>query len=59
MQEHVSEVMKVQDILGLSELDGSFHKSIGEASGNKKLAKFIAEIMNQVRRVYCGCYQNR
>jgi DNA-binding GntR family transcriptional regulator len=59
MQEQVSEVIKVEDILELSELDANFHKSIGEASGNKKLAKFIAEIMNQVRRVYCGCYQNK
>jgi DNA-binding GntR family transcriptional regulator len=60
MQEHASEGIKVQDTLEeLSELDANFHTSIGEASGNKKLAKFIAEIMNQVRRVYCGCYQNK
>ncbi len=43
--------------LKLSELEHSFHYSIAEASGNRKLAKFISELMNQFRRYYYANFQ--
>ena len=59
MQEVIGLSNGYQQFLQISELDCDFHKAIGEASGNRRLAKLIAEIMNQIRRFQCGCYQNR
>ncbi len=41
----------------LSELEHAYHYAIAEASGNKKLAKFISELMNQFRRFYYSTFQ--
>jgi len=35
-----------------------FHYAIAKASGNRKLAKFMAEIMNQFRRFHFVCFRN-
>ena len=58
MQEIMRHTIDFDDTLELAELDYRFHSFIGQASGNKKLASFVAEIMNQFRRAL-GCYQNR
>ncbi len=46
-----------QAYLKLSEVEYSFHHGIAQASGNKKLAKFLREIMNQFRRFYYVCFR--
>jgi len=58
MQRAEAQVRSFQDFLSLSEMDTHFHKSIAEASGNKKMAKVISEIMNQFERFHSNCYQN-
>jgi len=58
MQHAEAQVRSFQDFLDLSEMDSQFHKSIAEASGNKKLAKVIAEIMNQFERFHSNCYRS-
>jgi DNA-binding GntR family transcriptional regulator len=35
-----------------------FHYAIAKASGNRKLAKFMAEIMNQFRRFHFICFRS-
>ena len=59
MKEEMEQKINFYDILELSNLDHGFHTFVGQASGNKRLGSFIADIMNQFRRVYCGCYQHR
>jgi len=59
MQEAVESSNGYQQFLQISELDCDFHKAIGEACGNRRLAKLIAEIMNHFRRFQCGCFKNR
>jgi len=58
--QHAAEanVRSFQDFLDLSEMDSHFHNSIAEASGNKKMAKVIAEIMHHFERFHSNCYQN-
>jgi DNA-binding GntR family transcriptional regulator len=43
--------------LELGKLEFSFHHGIALASGNRKMAKFIAEIMNQFRRFHFVCFR--
>jgi len=58
MQEAVVASKGYQQFLQISELDCGFHKAIGEACGNRRLAQLIMEIMNQLRRFQCG-FKNR
>jgi len=59
MQEGMEQKIDFGDIVELDNIDHSFHTFVGEASGNRRLASIIADISNQFRRVYCGCYQHR
>jgi DNA-binding GntR family transcriptional regulator len=59
MKQEMEQKINFYDILELSNLDHRFHTFVGQASGNKRLGNFIADIMNQFRRVHCGCYQHR
>ena len=58
MQQAKDRARTFQDFLEVSEMDSHFHKSIAEASGNKKMAKVISEIMNQFERFHSNCYQS-
>jgi DNA-binding GntR family transcriptional regulator len=40
----------------VSNLDVAFHIAVAKASGNKKLATIITEVMNQFRRFHADCY---
>jgi len=59
LQKAVRSSNSYPQFLQISELDCDFHKAIGEAGGNRRLAKLIDDIMNQMRRFQCGCFQNR
>jgi DNA-binding GntR family transcriptional regulator len=59
MQRADAHVRSFEDSLNLNKIDTTFHKSIAEASGNKKLANIIGEIMNQFERFHRTCFQKR
>lgn len=40
----------------VNNLDVAFHIAVANASGNKKLATIVTEVMNQFRRFHADCY---
>ena len=53
----MEEALPSQQSAEANSLDATFHIAVANASGNKKLATIITEVMNQLRRFHADCYK--
>ena len=52
----MEEALQSRQSVEVNNLDVIFHMAVADASGNKKLATIITEVMNQLRRFHADCY---